>query len=51
MSQLISSLEVQLQIEEEPENCEEISAGGDLVESDFEEPDADTDAAVAKESA
>jgi hypothetical protein len=34
-----------LQIEEEPEDCEEIAAGGgELVQEDFVEPDADADA-------
>ena len=36
----------QLQIEDEPDNCEEIAAGGDLVNEDFVEPDADSDVAA-----
>jgi hypothetical protein len=47
----VQTLEVQLQIEEEPEDCKEIAAGGDLVANDFEEPNADIDAEMAEESA
>jgi hypothetical protein len=36
----------QLQIEDEPDDCEEIAAGGDLVNEDFVEPDADNDIAA-----
>jgi hypothetical protein len=36
----------QLQMEDEPEDCEEIAAGGDLVNEDFVEPDEDNDVAA-----
>ena len=48
MEELVQALERQLQIENEPEDVEEIAAAGDgeLVPQEFEEPDADIDAAA-----
>ena len=48
MEELVQSLEFQLQIDEEPEDIEEIAAVGDgeLVAEAFVEPDPEADAAA-----
>jgi hypothetical protein len=48
MEELVQAVERQLQIDEEPEDVEEIAAVGDgeLVQEEFVEPDADVDASA-----